>query len=101
MNGLSIMLDQFRDTSFQSNWTRHFGPDDLSIMRQAFKSACAERPKSFETEEQRLILAKAVVITYRPLCSERQLISEALDLAGQGDWKDHTTLRECLRFFRF
>jgi hypothetical protein len=62
--------------------SQHFSPEDLAIMRHAYNAACRERPMSASTEDQRLVLAKAIVVAYRSDLSEEQLVAAVLNLAG-------------------
>jgi hypothetical protein len=62
--------------------SQHFSPEDVAAMRQAFNTACRERPMSASTEDQRLDLAKAIVVSYKPGLSEDDLVDAVLNLAG-------------------
>ena len=62
--------------------SQHFSPEDVAAMRQAFNAACRERPTSASTEDQRLDLAKAIVVAYRSDLSEDDLVAAVLRLAG-------------------
>ena len=62
--------------------SQHFNPEDLAVMRHAYNTACRERPMSARTEDQRLDLAKAIVVTYKPDLSEDDLVAVVLKLAG-------------------
>jgi len=62
--------------------SQHFSPEDLAVMRHAYESACRERPMSASTEDQRLVLAKAIVVAYSPDLSEDDLVAAVLNLAG-------------------
>ena len=61
----------------------YFCPEDLAGLRQAFRAACLERPLAVQTEAQRLALSKAVVVTYRPGISEKDLVAAALLLVSE------------------
>jgi hypothetical protein len=62
--------------------SNYFHPEDLASMRQAFNTACRERPLAASTKAQRLTLAKAIVATYKSNLSETELVAAALNLAG-------------------
>jgi hypothetical protein len=62
--------------------SNYFHPEDLACMRQAFNTACRERPLAASTEDQRLDLAKAIVVSYKPGLSEDDLVAAVLNLAG-------------------
>jgi hypothetical protein len=51
-------------------------------MRHAYSAACREQPTSASTEDQRLVLAKAIVLAYKPALSEEDLVAAVLNLAG-------------------
>ena len=55
-----------------------FAPEDLSKMGKVFHRASLKTPG----ERQRTLLAKAIVITYRPKASETALAAAALHLVG-------------------
>ena len=73
------MLDGlWSDIYFGGFWASpNYGPEDIAKMRQAFSTTYAERYQSLQTEQQRLALAKAIVMNYNPLQTEGQLISVA------------------------
>ncbi|HUQ36791.1 MAG TPA: hypothetical protein VM144_10500 [Aestuariivirga sp.] len=60
----------------------YFCPEDLARLRHAFNAACLDRPFAARTELQRLALSKAVVVTYRPGISEKDLVAAALHLVS-------------------
>jgi hypothetical protein len=62
--------------------SQHFSPEDVALMRRAYNAACRERPMSAGTEDQRLDLAKAVVVAYKSDLSEDDLVAAVLNLAG-------------------
>ena len=62
--------------------SNYFRPEDIAIMRHAYNAACNERPTSASTEDQRLGLAKAIVVAFKPDLSEEQLVATVLNLAG-------------------
>jgi len=62
--------------------SNYFRPEDLAIMRQAYNAACRERPTFASTEDLRLVLAKAIVMAYKPDLSDDDLVAAVLNLAG-------------------
>jgi len=62
--------------------SQHFSPEDIAMMRHAYNTACRDRPMSAITEDQRLGLAKAVVVAYKSDLSEDDLVAAVLNLAG-------------------
>ena len=62
--------------------SQHFSPEDVAVMRHAFNAACRERPMSAGAEDQRLVLAKAIVVAYKPDLPEDDLVAAVLNLAG-------------------
>jgi hypothetical protein len=56
----------------------NYTPEDLEIMRHAFRRACDENPHSLKTEEECYSLAKAIVNRYQPGICETELIALAL-----------------------
>ncbi len=42
----------------------YFSPEDLAAMRHAYYTASVQRPKAVQTHEQRLTLAKAIVVVF-------------------------------------
>ena len=57
-----------------------FGPEDLNRMGNVFR-ACAALPET-QSEKEKDLLAKAIVITYRPRASEAALKAAAVHLVG-------------------
>lgn len=75
------MLNSVQSSStFERPVTNYFSPEDLAIMRHAYRAACRERPMAAWTESQRLILAKAIVVVYNPILPEAVLVFAALEL---------------------
>ena len=66
--------------------SNYFHPEDLASMRQAFKTACRERPLAASTKAQRLTLAKAIVVS--------KVRRWALVLAAKGRSR-HAVLKAC------
>ena len=62
--------------------SQHFSREDVVAMRHAYNSACRARPMSARTEDQRLILAKAIVVAYKSDLTEDDLVAAVLNLAG-------------------
>ena len=76
------MLARKDPTFLISEESQHFSPEDIAAMRHAYNTACRERPTSAVTEDQRLGLAKAVVLAFKPELSEDDLVAAVLNLAG-------------------
>jgi hypothetical protein len=62
--------------------SQHFSPEDVAAMRHAYNAACRERPMSASTEDQRLGLAKAIVVAHKSDLTEDDLVAAVLNLAG-------------------
>ena len=56
----------------------NYGPEDLEIMRHAFRRACEENPLATKTEAQCYSLAKAIVNRFQRGIDETELIAIAL-----------------------
>ena len=56
----------------------NYGPDDLELMRRAFRRACEEHPEITKTAAQQYSLAKAIVNRFQHGIDETQLIAAAL-----------------------
>jgi hypothetical protein len=80
--GRHIMLGRKDPTFLIPEESQHFSPEDVVAMRHAYSVACRERPMSASTEDQRLVLAKAIVLAYKPDLSEDDLVAAVLNLAG-------------------
>ena len=57
-----------------------FGPEDLDLMSKVFLRASREMPKSQFCEKQKTVLAKAIIITFRPKATEAALVAAATHL---------------------
>jgi hypothetical protein len=58
--------------------SHHYAPEDLEAMRQVFMRACGENPQVSQTEEQREVLAKAVLNNYQRHLTQTQMVAAAL-----------------------
>ena len=76
------MLARVDPTFLIPEGSQHFSPEDVAVMRQAFNAACRERPMAAGTEDQRLILAKAIVLAHKSDLSDDDLVAAVLNLAG-------------------
>jgi hypothetical protein len=56
----------------------NYSPEDLEVMRHAFRRACEENPLATKTEAQCYSLAKAIVNRFQPGIDETELIAIAL-----------------------
>ena len=56
----------------------NYGPEDLELMRHAFRRACDEYPHVTQTSQQQYNLAKAIVNRFQRGIDEAQLIALAL-----------------------
>ena len=59
-----------------------FNPEDLDLMGKVFRRACNELPEVLHCENQKNLLAKAIVITYRTKRSEAALAAAAKHLVA-------------------
>jgi hypothetical protein len=60
----------------------NYGPEDLEVMRHAFRRACEENPHATKTEAECYSLAKAIVNRYEHGINETDLIALALSKAN-------------------
>ena len=56
----------------------NYGPEELELMRHAFRRACDENPDITRTAPQQYTLAKAIVNRFHRGIDETQLIALAL-----------------------
>lgn len=57
---------------------RYFGPKDLAAMRHAYYTASRDRPKAVQTHNQRMNLAKAIVVVFDSSLPESVIIDAAM-----------------------
>jgi hypothetical protein len=55
----------------------YFSPEDLAAMRHAYYTASRDRPKAVETHQQRMTLAKAIVVVFNSALPESAIIDAA------------------------
>ena len=55
----------------------YFCPEALAAMRHAYYTASVQRPKAVQTHEQRLTLAKAIVVVFESTLPESAIIDAA------------------------
>jgi hypothetical protein len=72
----SVMLTA--GTSALPQESFNYSPEDLEIMRHAFRRAREENPLATKTEAQCYSLAKAIVNRFQPGIDETELIAVAL-----------------------
>jgi hypothetical protein len=60
----------------------YFSPEDLAAMRHAYYTASMQRPKAVQTHDQRLTLAKAIVIVFDSTLPETLIVDAAWLLVG-------------------
>jgi hypothetical protein len=58
------MLNTLKSVPYDDPEYHYFSPEDLAAMRHAYYTASVQRPKAVQTHEQRLILAKAIVVVF-------------------------------------
>lgn len=55
----------------------YFCPEDLAAMRHAYYTACVQRPKAVHTHQQRMTLAKAIVVVFNSTLPESVIVDAA------------------------
>jgi hypothetical protein len=58
------MLNSLKHVPNDEPEYHYFSPEDLAAMRHAYHTARTQRPKAVQTHEQRMTLAKAVVVVF-------------------------------------
>jgi hypothetical protein len=71
------MLNILKNMHFDAPECHYFCPEDLAAMRHAYYTACMERPKTVQTHEQRMTLAKAIVVVFDSTLPESAIINAA------------------------
>jgi hypothetical protein len=61
----------------------YFNPDDLAAMRRAYYAASIQRPRAVQTQEQRLTLAKAIVVVFDSSLPETAIVDAAWMLVSE------------------
>ena len=65
-----------------STESHNYSPEDLEALRHAFRRACEENPSLAVTDQQRYVLAKAVLKNYQRHHTETELVAAALVLVN-------------------
>ena len=58
------MLNTLKDIPDDNPEYHYFSPEDLAAMRHAYYTASVQRPKAVQTHDQRMTLAKAIVVVF-------------------------------------
>jgi hypothetical protein len=59
------MLAKSKPTFNLSSESHHYSPEDLDALRRVFRRACEENPLLSATDQERYVLAKAVLKYYQ------------------------------------
>lgn len=71
------MLNTLKNAHYDEPEYHYFSPEDLATMRHAYYTACRERPKAVQTHEQRMTLAKAIVVVFDSTLPESVIVDAA------------------------
>ena len=77
------MLNTMRSVPHEEPEYHYFSPEDLALMRHAYYTACVQRPMAAQTPEQRLNLAKAIVVGFDSTLPETSAIAAAWHLLSE------------------
>ena len=76
------MLATSNPTFNLSSESHHYSPEDLDALRRAFRRACEENPSLAATDQQRYVLARAVLKNYQRHHTEADRVAAALVLVN-------------------
>jgi hypothetical protein len=79
------MLNTIKAVPFDDAGYYYFSPEDLAAMRHAYNTACMQRPKAVQTHEQRMTLAKAIVVVFDSTLPESVIIDAAWLMLSKSD----------------
>ena len=71
------MLNNLKSVSIEEPEYHCFSPEELAAMRHAYYTACRDRPKAVQTHQQRMTLAKAIVVVFESTLPESAIIDAA------------------------
>jgi hypothetical protein len=71
------MLNTLKNVPDDEPHYHYFCPEDLAAMRHAYYTACRDRPKAVQTHQQRMTLAKAIVVVFESTLPESAIIDAA------------------------
>jgi hypothetical protein len=71
------MLNTLKHVPLEDPEYHYFSPEDLAAMRHAYYAASRDRPKAVQTHEQRMTLAKAIVVVFESTLPETAIIDAA------------------------
>ena len=71
------MRNTLKNVHYDEPKYHYFSPEDLATMRHAYYTACRDRPKAVETHEQRMTLAKAIVVVFDSTLPESVIVDAA------------------------
>jgi hypothetical protein len=71
------MLNTLKHVPYDDTEYHYFSPEDLAAMRHAYYTASMQRPKTVQTHEQRITLAKAIVVVFESTLPESAIIDAA------------------------
>ena len=77
------MLNTLKSAHYEDPEYHYFCPEDLAAMRHAYYTACLERPKAVQTHEQRMTLAKAIVVVFESTLPETAIVNAAWIMVSQ------------------
>lgn len=71
------MLNTLKHVPYEDPEYQYFCPEDLAAMRRAYYIASRERPYAVQTHQQRIVLAKAIVVVFDSTLPESAIIDAA------------------------
>ena len=71
------MLNTVKHVPYEDPDYHYFCPEDLAAMRHAYYTACRERPLAVQTHQQRITLAKAIVVVFDSTLPEAAIVDAA------------------------
>ena len=77
------MLNFMKHVADDDSEYHYFSPEDLAAMRQAYHAASMQRPKAVQTHEQRIKLAKAIVVVFDSSLPESAIVDAAWLLVSE------------------
>ena len=71
------MPNTLKHVPFNDPAYHYFSPEDLAAMRHAYYTAIRDRPKAAQTHQQRMTLAKAIIVVFESTLPESAIIDAA------------------------
>jgi hypothetical protein len=71
------MLNTLKHLPYDEPDHHYFSPEDLAAMRHAYYTASIQRPNAVQTHQQRMTLAKAIVVVFDSTLPESAMIDAA------------------------